>query len=95
MRTLAFDQDVSSSTGDPYGNAVDPNNNGLGTPVRIPPNTTRTLTVTFTPSAARGTAVSGVLNLVTPANLSTGSTGLPFTSTGEVVATVPYAYTVR
>jgi hypothetical protein len=36
-----------------------------------------------------------LLNLVTIPNLPTGSGGLPFTSTGEVVATVPYAYRVR
>jgi hypothetical protein len=95
MRTLAFDSAVTSSTGDPYGNSVDPNNNGFGNPVRIAPHQTRTILVTITPTGAHGTDVSGLLNLVTIPNLPTGSGGLPFTSTGEVVATVPYAYRVR
>jgi Subtilase family len=94
MRTLAFDPDVSSSTDDPYGNAIDPDNDGFGNPVRIAPGQTKTITVTITPTAAKGTSVSGTLNLVTVPNLPSGSGGLPFTTTGEVVRTLPYAYKV-
>jgi subtilisin family serine protease len=90
MRTFAFDSTVTSEAGDPYGNSVDPNNDGFGNPVRIGPGETQTISVTITPTT-RGSA-SGILNLVTVPNLPTGGGGLPFTSTGEVVATVPYKY---
>jgi hypothetical protein len=90
MRTFAFDPTVTSDAGDPYGNAVDPDNDGFGNPVRIGPHETQTISVTITPTT-RGSA-SGILNLVTVPNLPTGAGGLPFTSTGEVVATVPYKY---
>jgi hypothetical protein len=95
MRTLAFNPDVTSSTDDPYGNAIDPNNNGIGNPVRIAPGQTRTIEVTVTPTAARGKAISGILNLVTVPNLPSGSGSLPFSTTGEVIATLPYSYKVR
>jgi hypothetical protein len=94
MATLAFDSGLTSQTGDPYGNAVDPNNDGFGNPVEVAPGASATIQVTIAPTAAKGTLVSGVLNLVTVANLPTGSGGLPFTSTGEVVATLPYKYRV-
>jgi hypothetical protein len=90
MRTLAFDPAVTSSTGDPYGNAVDPNNDGFGNPVEVAPGASATIQVTIAPTAPG--AVSGVLNVVTVPNLPTGAGGLPFTSTGEVVAAIPYAY---
>jgi hypothetical protein len=90
MRTFAFDSTVTSEAGDPYGNAVDPDNDGFGNPVRIGPHETQTISVTITPTT-KGSA-SGILNLVTVPNLPTGAGGLPFTSTGEVVATVPYKY---
>ena len=90
MRTFAFDPTVTSAAGDPYGNAVDPTNDGVGNPVRVGPHETATISVTITPTK-KGSA-SGILNLVTVPNLPTGAGGLPFTSTGEVVATVPYKY---
>jgi hypothetical protein len=90
MRTFAFDPTVTSQAGDPYGNAVDPGNDGFGNPVRIGPHETQTISVTITPTT--GGPASGILNLVTVPNLPTGAGGLPFTSTGEVVATVPYKY---
>jgi hypothetical protein len=92
MRTFAFDPTVTSEPGDPYGNSVDPEA-PIGPAVEVGPGETETLTVTITPSA-RG-QVSGILNLVTPPNLPTGAGGLPFYSTGEVVATVPYKYKAR
>ena len=84
---------VTSSTGDPYGWSVDPNNDGSA-PVRILPHQTKTITVTITPTAAKGTTVAGVLNLVTVPNLPAGAGGLPELSTGEVLATLPYSYKV-
>jgi hypothetical protein len=98
MQTLAFDNSVTTSTGDPYGNAVDPNNDGFGNPVVIEPGQTQYITVTIKPGAAHGTQVSGLINLVTvptlPATTNSG-TGLPQVTTGEVIATLPYAYTVN
>jgi hypothetical protein len=94
MRTYDFDDTVTSSTDDPYGAAVDPSNNGFGTPVTIQPGDTAQITVTITPHGTVGKTVSGVLNLVTPPNLPTGFTGLPQTSTGEVIATLPYKYKI-
>jgi hypothetical protein len=98
MQTLAFDNSVTTSTGDPYGNAVDPNNDGFGNPLVIEPGQTQYITVTIKPGAAHGTQVSGLINLVTvptlPATTNSG-TGLPQVTTGEVIATLPYAYTVN
>ena len=95
MRTFAFDRAVTSSTDDPYGNAIDPSNDGFGTPVQIAPHSSRRITVTITPNRSAGIRVRGLLNIVTVPNAPTGFSNLPFTSTGEVLATVRYAYRVR
>jgi hypothetical protein len=95
MRTLAFDTSTTSSTGDPFGNAVDPSNDGFGSPVYVVPGDTGTITVQITPTAASGKTVSGLLNLVTVANLPAGNGGLPELTTGEVIVSLPYAYRVR
>ena len=86
--TQPFDPAVTSSTGDPYLNAVAPQP-GLGTPALIAPGATGTVTVTVTPTGAKGTVVSGVLNLVT-----SPFTPVPFNATGDVIAQVPYTYTI-
>jgi len=91
MTTAGFDHAVTSSTGDPYDQAVDPNGTG-GTPTIIQPGQTATITVTITPTG-RGT-VNGHLNVVTIPNLPTGVTGLPTLGTGEVIAVLPYSYRV-
>jgi hypothetical protein len=85
-----FDPAVTSSTGDPFLSAVDPTADP-GAPLVVAPGTTRTITVTITPAGARGSKVSGVLHLVTT---PIGVAHL-FNTTGEVVASLPYAYTVR
>lgn len=94
MVTLAFDPAVTSSAGDPYGNAVDPANDGFGHPVEVAPGATASIRVTITAPQAKGLQ-QGVLNIVTVPNLPTGAGSLPFTTTGEVVATIPYEYTVH
>jgi hypothetical protein len=94
MRTTGFDTTVTSSTGDPFDFAVDPNGTG-GTPVVIQPGQTATITVTITPGGHRGDPVAGHLNLVTVPVLPTGATALPFNGTGEVIAVLPYSYRVR
>ena len=85
-----FDPAVTSSTGDPFLSAVDPTADP-GAPLVLAPGATRTITVAITPAGARGSKVSGVLHLVTT---PIGVAQL-FNTTGEVVATLPYAYTVR
>lgn len=87
--TAPFDPAVTSSTGDPYLSAVDATA-PTGAPLSVYPGETRNIKVTITPTAAKGTTVTGVLNVVTP---SVGAGSL--NTTGEVVATVPYSYTVN
>ena len=46
--------------------------------------------MTITPTAAKGKTVTGVLHRVTPPQ------GAPrYNGTGDVLATLPYAYTVK
>ena len=88
-RTRGFDPAVSTTTGDPFLQSVDPTASP-GTPVIVAPGASATITVTITPTAAKGTTVTGVLHLVTPPQ------GAPrYNGTGDVLATLPYAYTVR
>ena len=52
--------------------------------------TTRTITVQITPTGRAGQQVAGVLHLVTtPLGIDDS-----FNTTGEVLATIPYRYTV-
>ncbi|HEU5267538.1 MAG TPA: hypothetical protein VFU35_12605, partial [Jatrophihabitans sp.] len=87
--TKPFDPAVASSTGDPYLPAVDPTNDG-GTPLVIAPGASGTITVTITPTGKAGTKVNGVLHLVTtPIGVASS-----FNTTGEVLANLPYSYTI-
>jgi Subtilase family/Peptidase inhibitor I9 len=94
MRTTGFDAAVTSSTGDPFDFAVDPNGTG-GSPLIIQPGQTATIQVTITPSGHRGDSVAGHLNLVTVPVLPTGFTALPQNGTGEVIAVLPYRYRIK
>ena len=65
---------------------------GPGTPVVIEPGKRPTITVTITPTGGQGhEGVSGVLNLVTPPQGVQGQ----FNTTGDVLAALPYSYTVK
>jgi hypothetical protein len=86
--TPGFATDVTSSTGDFYAAATDPTAD-IGTPLTIQPGKTGTITLLVNPTAKKGTKVNGVLNVITPPNLS-----LAFATTGDVLAQVPYSYTV-
>ena len=86
--TQPFDPAVTSSTGDPYLLSVD-GSADPGIPVVIPPGGTATLQVTVTPKGAKGTVVDGVLNLVT-----TPLVVVPVPTSGELVAKIPYRYTI-
>jgi len=86
--TQGFDAAVSSTVGDPFTAAVDPTA-GAGSAIVIAPGASTALTLKINPTAAPGSTVSGVLNVVTAPT----STAV-FTTTGEVLASLPYAYTV-
>lgn len=88
-RTPGFDSTVTSSTGDFWALTVNPNAD-LGNPVTVLPGQTRTVSVTITPTGKKGTKVSGVLNIITPPSLAYAT----FSTTGDVLAQVPYSYTV-
>jgi hypothetical protein len=88
-RTAGFDPTITSSTGDSWVESVDPTAD-FGTPLIIEPGAVGKITLTITPTAAKGTTVNGVLNLVTvPAVV-----GETFFTTGDVIAALPYSYTV-
>lgn len=87
--TPGFDPDVTSSTGDFWRVATDPNAD-LGSPVTIQPGQSATITVTITPTAKPGTAVSGVLDIYTPPSFAYAT----FNTTGDLLAQIPYSYTV-
>jgi hypothetical protein len=87
--TAGFDSSITSSTGDSWVTSVDPTAD-FGEPLLIEPGTVGKITITVTPTAAKGSVVSGLLNIVTiPAVV-----GETFFTTGDVIAALPYSYTV-
>ncbi len=88
-RTPEFDSAVSSGTGDFWSVATDPEAD-TGVPVTINPGSTITIPVTITPNAKVGTVVSGVINVIVPPSFAYAT----FNTTGDVVARLPYRYTV-
>ena len=97
--TQPLDPAVTSAAGDPYA----PGFTGTaptGTPVVVNPGQPGSLTVTITPSAKAGTVVHGVIYVVTsPFNgdntLAGAIDGLGAVDTsGDVLAAIPYTYTV-
>jgi len=83
VSTLAFDDTVSTPTGDYWRQSVD--SAATVAPVVLPPGASATLPVTITPRAARGTVVAGRLFV---------DTENPVTSSGSELAVLPYRYTV-
>jgi hypothetical protein len=83
-RGQAFDPAVTSSTGDVWLGSVQASPPPF-TPLVLGPGATGTITVTITPSAPRGTVVSGVL-YVDDFN--------EFAETGDELRAIPYTYTV-
>jgi Peptidase inhibitor I9 len=99
--TQPLDPSVTSAAGDPYA----PGFTGqapTGTPVTVAPGQSGGIKVTITPTGKSGTVVHGVIYLVTSALNSTGTVdgaiagelGAVDTS-GDVLAAVPYTYTVK
>jgi hypothetical protein len=81
--TNPFDSAVSASSGDIWAASVDPN--ATYTPVSIGPGQTRTITLTITPSAPKGTVVRGFIGVDT-LNLVLFS--------GDQMINIPYTYKV-
>jgi hypothetical protein len=87
--TAGFDKTVTTSTGDPFLASVGPTAHP-GTPIVVKPHGSVVITVTIIPTAKVGKTVRGVLHLVTPPN---GVDNL-FNTTGDILANLPYSYTV-
>ena len=98
--TQPLDPSVTSTAGDPYAPGFT-DQAPTGTPVVVQPGRTADIKVTITPSAKAGTVVHGVIYLVTSpfnstatiAGAMTGGLGGVETS-GDVLAALPYTYTV-
>ena len=99
--TQPLDPSVTSAAGDPYA----PGFTGqapTGTPVTVAPGASGGIKVTITPTGKSGSVVHGVIYLVTSALNSlglvdgaiAGELGAVATS-GDVLAAVPYTYTVK
>ncbi|HVT70065.1 MAG TPA: S8 family serine peptidase [Trebonia sp.] len=92
VTTAAFDPSVTSATGDleRLAQAVAAGSAAVKHAVEIPPGRSATVTVTFKPSGAAGTAVSGTLYL------DTVQSGVPAYGqlSGDEVAALPYSYVV-
>jgi hypothetical protein len=81
--TNPFDSAVSASSGDIWAFSV--NSSATYTPVSIGPGQTRTITLTFTPNAPKGTVVSGFIGVDTFNLVSLG---------GDELINIPYSYKV-
>lgn len=92
-----FDRTMTSpDTTDQFLVGIDPDAPAVRS-VSVAPGGSATIRIAITPTGAPGTQVRGVLNLVTPvtvaADLSDLLGGID-TTTGDVVAALPYSYTV-
>jgi hypothetical protein len=84
VHAQAFDSAATSSTGDLWLFSVQSSGPNF-TPVELAPGQTGTITVTITPTGAKGTKVSGVLYL-------DNYNGVLLS--GDELASVPYSYTI-
>jgi hypothetical protein len=93
--TRGFDPTVVSTTGDAYAESTDASAS-LGTPVVLAPGASATIGLVITPTAAAGTVVHGTLNIVTPGDATEAARLVldPVAPSGDVLASLPYAYTV-
>ena len=83
--TNPFDSAVSSSTGDAWDASVNPNAFATYSPLTLDPGQSGTITLTFTPNAAKGTVVHGFIGVDT-FNL--------FSASGGELINIPYSYKV-
>jgi subtilase family protein/peptidase inhibitor I9 len=100
-KTQPLDPAVTSAAGDPYAPGIT-GQAPTGTPVVVNPGASAGLKVTITPTGKSGTVVHGVVYLVTSALNSLGlvdgaiAGGLGAIDTsGDVLAAVPYTYTIK
>ncbi|HJQ02344.1 MAG TPA: S8 family serine peptidase [Jatrophihabitans sp.] len=89
-KTQGFDPNVTSSTGDFWAVATNPNAD-LGSPVTIQAGQTSTITVTMKVVGTHGTLINGILNIYTPPSFAYPT----FNTTGDQIAQVPYMFTVK
>ena len=99
--TQPLDTTVSSPVGDPYA----PGFTGTapaGTPVVVSPGHSGGIKVTITPSGTSGAVVHGVLYLVTSPFNGSGTLGGAIggglgavNTSGDVLAAIPYTYTIK
>jgi hypothetical protein len=85
VQTQAFDGAAASSTGDLWLAATQADAPGFA-PLVLQPGQSGTITVTITPSGAKGAKVSGVLYV---------DTYSAYLFSGDDVAAVPYSYTIK
>ncbi|WP_203921176.1 S8 family serine peptidase [Rugosimonospora africana] len=85
VKTQAFDGAATSSTGDFWLTATQAQSPAFA-PLVLRPGQSGTITVTVTPTGAKGSKVSGVLYLDTFSS---------FLFSGDDVAAVPYSYTIK
>jgi hypothetical protein len=81
--TNPFDPAVTTSTGDIWAASVNPNATYM--PITLAPGQTGTITLTFTPTASKGTVVRGFIGVDT----FNGAT-----AAGDEIVNIPYSYTV-
>jgi hypothetical protein len=92
--TAVLDTSVVTSVGDPYDGAFHAGGDIFGNPMVLMPGETGKFTVQITANGHAGQVVTGHLNLVTPSTLPAGNGGLPFYTTGELMTSIPYSYTI-
>jgi len=88
-----FDPAVASTVGDPFASSVDATPAPVH-PVLVQPGAEVTLPVTITPSGAKGGQVHGVLYLVSAPGGITATNDYFVAVSGDVLAALPYSYTI-
>jgi hypothetical protein len=88
VKTQPFDDTVSSDTGDLWANVF--GSPAPYTPLMLGPRHVGTITVTITPSGAKGTVVRGFLYVDTVQLAS----GFLTTGTGDELIKIPYTYKI-
>ena len=91
--TQEFDPSVTSAVGDPFAAAVNAAA-APAAPVLVQPGAQVTIPVTITPSGAKGSQVHGVLYLVSGANGVSATNQYVVSISGDVLAALPYSYTI-
>ena len=91
--TRGFDPAVSSAVGDPFAVGVNASASPVA-PVLVQPGASVTVPVTITPGGAKGSQVHGVLYLVSAPGGVLETNQYFLTVSGDVLAALPYSYTI-